>query len=107
MNDLEMKILNQAADTLSKEIDNGILFEILTQDWFKMEITFGKDKYHLHPEMEAWCRKHIGHGGWTYSSPKTWEGMGDKIWIMHSMFGRTTFAFKEEKHLTLFLLKWA
>lgn len=71
------------------------------------EITFDKDKYHLHPEMENWCHKNIGPGGWTWGSPTTWEGMGNKIWIMHSMFGNTTFSFKEEKHLMLFLLRWA
>lgn len=72
-----------------------------------MKITFGKDKYHLHPEMESWCHKNIGRGGWTYDTPKTWEGMGDKIWVMHSMFGNTTFVFKDQKHYTLFVLRWA
>lgn len=71
------------------------------------EVTFGKDRYHLHLSMEDWCRTHIGEGGWSWSSPKTWEGMGDRIWVMHSMFGNTTFAFKHEKHLSMFLLKWS
>jgi hypothetical protein len=57
--------------------------------------------------MEYWCEKNIGKGGWTYSTPETWEGMDGKVWIMHSMFGRTTFAFKDPKHLTMFLLVWA
>ena len=70
-------------------------------------ITFGKDRYHQHIEMEYWCEKNIGHGGWSYDTPTTWEGMDGKIWIIHSMFGNTTFTFKEAKHLTLFLLKWA
>ena len=74
-----------------------------TANW----ITFGKDRYHQHVEMEYWCEKNIGHGGWSYDTPKTWEGVDDKIWIMHSMFGNTTFAFKEPKHLTYFLLRWA
>jgi hypothetical protein len=68
--------------------------------------TFGKDKYHLHPEMEQWCHDNIGKGGWTYTTPKTWKGMGDKIWSIDSMFGNTTFAFKDPKHLTFFLLRW-
>ena len=71
------------------------------------EITFGKDYYSLNGEMEQWCKKNIGPGGWTYESPKTWEGMQDKIWVMHSMFGNTTFVFKEPKHLSMFILKWA
>jgi hypothetical protein len=32
--------------------------------------------------------------------------MNGKIWVMHSMFGNTTFAFKDAKHLTMFLLRW-
>jgi hypothetical protein len=70
-------------------------------------ITFGKERYHQHTLMEMWCHKNIGKGGWTYSTPKTWEGMDDKVWIVHSMFGNTTFAFKEPKHLTMFLLRWS
>lgn len=70
-------------------------------------ITFDKDRYHLNYEMESWCCEHVGPGGWTYNSPATWAGMGDKIWVMHSMFGRTTFAFKDPKHLTMFILRWA
>jgi hypothetical protein len=91
---------------LKDEIDNEILFDMLTIGWHKMEITFGKDRYSQHLEMEQWCKDNIGSGGWTYSSPTTWEGMGDKIWIMHSMFGNTTFAFKNERHYTWFILRW-
>ena len=70
-------------------------------------ITFGKDRYHQHIEMENWCSSKFGPGGWSYQTPETWEGMNGKIWVMHSMFGNTTFAFKEAKDLTLFLLRWA
>lgn len=70
-------------------------------------ITFGKNLYYLNDAMEVWCAEHIGPGGWTYDTPKTWEGMGRKIWVMHSMFGNTTFVFKYPKHLTMFLLRWA
>ena len=71
------------------------------------EITFGKDRYHLNGAMETWCADHIGRGGWTFDSPKTWEGMKDGwVWTMHSMFGNTTFCFKEEKHFNWFVLRW-
>lgn len=70
-------------------------------------VTFSKERYHQHVEMEYWCEKNIGHGGWSYDTHATWEGMEGKIWIIHSMFGNTTFTFKEAKHLTLFLLRWA
>jgi hypothetical protein len=68
--------------------------------------TFGKDRYHLNGEMERWCLDNVGNGGWTYSTPETWEGMDGKVWIMHSMFGNTTFCFKEAKHLAWFMLRW-
>lgn len=71
------------------------------------EITFGKRRYHEQSAMECWCAEHIGKGGWTYDTPKTWEGMDGKIWVMHSMFGNTTFVFKNEKDLTFFMLMWA
>jgi hypothetical protein len=71
------------------------------------EITFGKERYYQQGAMEVWCAEHIGRGGWTYSTPQTWEGMAGKIWVMFSMFGNTTFCFKEEKHLTFFLLRWS
>lgn len=64
------------------------------------EITFGKDRYHLNNQMEAWCKECIGDGGWGYDT-------SNKIWIMHTMFGNTTFAFKEAKHLTMFMLRWS
>lgn len=69
-------------------------------------VTFDKDKYHLHRDMEQWCRDHIGPGQWSYATPKTWEGMGNSRWLMHSMFGRTTFCFKDKRDLTMFLLRW-
>lgn len=71
------------------------------------EITFGKDRYHLHLEMVEWCKDNIGPGQWTYSGLNTWKGMGDSIWIVYSMFGNTTFCFREEKHLALFILRWS
>lgn len=70
------------------------------------EITFGKDRYHEHLDMEKWCYKNIGKGGWSWGTPKTWEGMDDKIWTMNSAFGNTTFAFKEQKHYNWFVLRW-
>lgn len=100
-------ILNKCADQLRDEIDSQLIFDVLTIGWHKMEITFGKDRYSQHPEMEQWCKDNIGPGGWTYDSPKTWEGLGDKIWIMHTTFGNTTFAFKDARHYTLFVLRWS
>jgi hypothetical protein len=73
-----------------------------------IEIKFGKDRYHLNGAMEVWCAEHIGPGGWVHEfSPKTWEGLDRKIWVMHSMFGNTTFLFKNPEDATLFALRWA
>lgn len=70
------------------------------------EITFGKRRYHEIGAMEYWCAEHIGKGGWTYDTPKTWKGLDNKVWVMYSMFGNTTFAFKEAKDFTFFVLRW-
>lgn len=72
-----------------------------------MEIRFGREKYHLQREMEDWCRDNIGPGCWTSGTPKTWEGMGDAIWVIYCMFGYTTFAFKNERDYTYFILRWS
>lgn len=77
--------------------------ENISANW----ITFGKDRYHLNGLMEEWCHHNIGKGGWSYNTPETWEGMSGKVWIMHSIFGNTTFCFKDPKHLTMFILRWA
>lgn len=71
------------------------------------EITFGKNRYHQHRDMEAWCQKNIGKGLWTYGRPETWEGMGNNLWAMWTMFGNTSFAFKDPVHFSMFILRWA
>lgn len=71
-----------------------------------LAFTFDKRQYHLHPEREQWCRCNIGNGCWTWDTPKTWDGMGDKVWTIHSMFGNTTFSFKHEQDATAFALRW-
>jgi hypothetical protein len=70
-------------------------------------IIFDNTRYHEHLDMIAWCEQNIGHGGWAFSIPKSWESLGSKLWAVSTGFGNTTFAFKEEKYLTIFLLRWA
>ena len=71
-------------------------------------ITFGKDHYHLNGTMEQWCRENIGHGVWTYERDiKSWQGLEDAVFTIHSMFGNTTFTFKETKDFLIFLLRWS
>jgi hypothetical protein len=66
---------------------------------YPYEITFGKDRYHLNRQMEDWCRINVGEGGWIRSD----EG----LWIIESMFGTTTFSFKDQKDLVWFILRWS
>lgn len=74
-------------------------------------ITFGKDRYHQQHEITAWCREYVGHGGWTADMPASWEAMPAsweaRSWAMYGMFGNITYAFKESKHLTAFILRWS
>lgn len=68
-------------------------------------ITFGKERYHQHEEMQSWCRQHFGPGKWIAEHEvKEWEGLPN--WTIHSMFGNTTFNFKNPKDCTLFILRW-
>jgi hypothetical protein len=70
-------------------------------------ITFGKEKYHLHQRMENWCTSHFGPGNWIGAySPESWEGM-QVNWTINSMFGNTTFCFKNEEDYTWFVMQWA
>lgn len=70
-------------------------------------IRFGKDRYHQHIEMCDWCRDNCGPGKWTSETATTWVGFENLNWLVDSMFGNTTFAFRDPKHLTMFLLRWA
>jgi hypothetical protein len=69
-------------------------------------ITFNNTRFHLNGAMEEWCRDNIGSGGWTQMREVTdWTALGK--WRMHSMFGNTTFIFKDTKDYTMFLLRWS
>lgn len=70
-------------------------------------ITFNNTRYHLNGAMEEWCRKHIGAGKWIGNRLTTWEGMEPNVWAIESMFGNTTFMFKEDKDYMWFLLRWS
>jgi len=63
------------------------------------QITFDNTRFHLNRDMEDWCNKHIGKGGWLRED--------DDMWNINSIFGNTTFKFKNEKDYTWFVLRWA
>ena len=71
-----------------------------------VEVRFDKRRYHLHGDMMNWCNENIGKGGWSYDTPKTWEGMDGEIWVVRCAFGNTVFAFKNEADASMFILRW-
>jgi len=70
-------------------------------------ITFNNTRFHLNSAMEEWCRENIGPGTWVGGRLKTWDDMEPNTWVIESVFGNTTFTFKDPEQLTLFLLVWA
>jgi len=70
------------------------------------QVTFNNTRYHLNNEMEQWCRDKVGPGKWIGGRLKTREGMDPNLWVMESMFGNTTFAFKDQRHYNWFILRW-
>lgn len=69
------------------------------------ELRFGKDRYHLHSEIEEWCKKHVGPGGW-YSGGEiiSWKALGK--WRISCTFGNTTISFKNDEDAVAFKLVW-
>ena len=71
-----------------------------------MHYGFGKDRYHEINEIQAWCAQQFGEGQWINEPyPKDWTAMPN--WTIHSMFGNTTFAFKDETQYNWFMLRWS
>jgi hypothetical protein len=66
------------------------------------QLSFGKDKYHLHTEMVQWARDNIGTGGWRVPSQKLW---GD-TWGIVINFGKQDWYFINEKDAIMFALRW-
>lgn len=67
-----------------------------------IRISFCKDRYHQQREMQAWCEKHLGDGGYYAFTqrPRTAR------WAIESMFGATHFFFRDSKDAVLFGLTW-
>ena len=67
-------------------------------------VTVSRDRYYQQDEMIAWCRAQVGVGAWWNALPALPAGQD---WSIQCIFGQTTFWFKNEKHATLFSLKWS
>ena len=58
-----------------------------------ISITFDKNRYHEHSNMQQWCIDQFGYGhGWNYR---------------HGEFGTFRFAFEEEIKYNWFILRWS
>lgn len=66
-------------------------------------VSFNKGHYHLVKEMEEWCHRHLGIGGWVYADPDDWHA---RDWGISISFGNTVFYFKNEANATAFALRW-
>ena len=66
----------------------------------KYKIPLGRDRYHLHAEIIAWCDEHIGNGA-------IMSRDGDAVWDLEIVFGMSTYSFKNEADAAAFALRWA
>jgi len=101
---LEDEIAESIATEIAKEIDDGIMADILVMNgWVDMRIlnkdlwphriVIHKDESRISPEIERWvfekCGQYKGH------------------WNMVYVYDETHFYFKDGKDATLFALRWA
>lgn len=66
---------------------------------FDYAIYFGKDRYHEREAMIQWCRDNIGRGGYIPHDYNVWE--------IGTIFGNSTFSFRNKQDLIFFKLRWA
>lgn len=75
-------------------------------------IHLNQSYFHLKQDMKQWCLDNVGNGSNTSTEllPDNWippSSMHTDIqWLVAELFGHTTFAFKYEKHLNWFIMKW-
>ena len=104
--DIEQSIINKAAMQMAKDIDDELL--MTTMGWHKLELSEGRvhgARYlTVHPsngakwnEMMAWMVETFGptsHDG-VWTSGMRWYANNSKFW------------FRNEKDLTMFILRWS
>lgn len=64
----------------------------------KYKVQLDRGYFHMLSEIADWCRDNIGPGGYIVRDHCVWE--------MKTTFGHTTFYFKREKDMSLFVLRW-
>ena len=82
---LQAKIIQDTAMTLSREIDKDILWEVVYKKDYPYFCPFGKKE----DDKFIWLAEHIGHE--------------DKAWAYNS--GEVFF--KKQEHLVLYILRWS
>jgi hypothetical protein len=103
---LEQELLNQAARQMARDIDTEILMTAM--NWKSLELSkgtvYGTEYLTVHPnnssawnEMMVWMIEQFGpsaeDGVWT--PDMRWYANNSKFW------------FREEKDLTMFILRWS
>ena len=103
---LQDDLINQAARQLAKDIDTEVLMNAM--GWHKLELSegcvYGARYLTVHPtngtrwdDMTEWMVKTFG--------PSAWNGVWtpDQCWYANN----AKFWFRDEKDLTMFILRWS
>ena len=70
------------------------------------QITFNNTRYHLNGKMQQWCENQLGPVAYSVDNIRD-DGDRKNLWTYKSIFGNTTYFFKNEKDYTMFLLRWS
>ena len=65
---------------------------------FDHSIDLDKTRYHEREDMIQWCRDNIGRGGYIPHDYNVWE--------IDTIFGNSTFRFRNQQDAVLFALRW-
>ena len=103
---IEQEILERAGNAMAKDIDTEVLMSAM--GWHKLELSegtvYGARYLTVHPtngtrwdDMTEWMVKTFG--------PSAWDGVWtpDQRWYANN----TKFWFRDEKDLTMFILRWS
>ena len=103
---LQDDLINQAARQLAKDIDTEVLMNAM--GWHKLELSegcvYGARYLTVHPtngtrwdDMTEWMVKTFGPSAWNgvWTPDQRWYANNAKFW------------FRDEKDLTMFILRWS
>ena len=102
---IEQEMLERAGNAMAKDIDTEVLMSAM--GWHKLELSegrvYGARYLTVHPtngtrwnEMMAWMVKTFGPSAWNgvWTPDQRWYANNAKFW------------FRDEKDLTMFILRW-